>query len=213
MLSGGHGHLIHVVVNERGKPPQHREPSPPGPATLEVHAEDDEARFDALFRTHYNPLRRYAYRYLQSWEEAEDTVHDVFVRLWVRRNERPLASLDDPSSYLSIAVRNRCLSRLDYLAHEARWRADETGHHAATPSEPASPERVLARRELAATLQRALDRLTERQRETVLLRWRGHSYEEIAAALGISAKTVSIHISRAFGALRELLAPLLSDPR
>ena len=168
----------------------------------------DAAAFDRLFEAYFDRLRRFAYRYLRSWEEAEDVVHDVFVRLWARRDQ--LSSIADLEAYLYTAARNRAMGRLKHLAVAERWRAQEA---ASTGGEPAtdrgSAQRRLERAETAAAIQRALDSLSPRQRDVILLQWRGKSYEEIGAVLGISPKTVSVHISRAFDALREILRPLL----
>lgn len=160
----------------------------------------EEAAFDRLFAAYYDRLRRYTYRYLRSWEEAEDVVHDVFVRLWARRAE--LAAIGDLDAYLYTAARNRALSRLKHLAHEARWREKETVRQHVAPPASAGPEQHLAERETAAAIQRGLDALSPRQRDVILLQWRGRTYEEIGAVLGISPKTVSVHVSRALEALR-----------
>src|SRR5687768_12915666 len=96
--------------------PDPGEPVPePGP-----HA---DVEFDRLFLTYFNRLRRYAYRYVRSWEEAEDVVHDVFVQLWARRAD--LAAIDDVEAYLYTAARNRALARLKHLTHERRWQVTQ----------------------------------------------------------------------------------------
>jgi RNA polymerase sigma-70 factor (ECF subfamily) len=69
------------------------------------------------------------------------------------------------------------------------------------------PDQELAARETAAAIERAVDALSRRQREVLLLRWHQQaSYDEIAETLGISPKTVAIHVGRAIQRLRELLA-------
>jgi len=166
------------------------------------------AAFDRLFEAYFDRLRRFAYRYVRSWEEAEDVVHDVFVRLWARHDQ--LSSITDLEAYLYTATRNRAMSRLKHLTVTERWRAQEAASAADEPGISVnSGERRLERAETAAAIQRALDSLSPRQRDVILLQWRGQTYEEIGAALGISPKTVSVHISRAFDALREILRPLL----
>ena len=52
--------------------------------------------------------------------------------------------------------------------------------------------------------------LTPRQREVVIRRWRGESYETIASVLGISVSTVSVHMTRALEHLRSSLSGLMS---
>jgi RNA polymerase sigma-70 factor (family 1) len=167
----------------------------------------EDAAFDRLFTAYYDRLRRFTYRYLRSWEEAEDIVHDVFVRLWARRPE--LGAIGDPGAYLYTAARNRALSRLKHLAHEERWRTRQRTRQHGPPAGPSGPEQQLAQNEIAAALQRGLDSLTPRQRDVILLQWRGRTYDEIGATLGISPKTVSVHVSRALEALRAALAPMV----
>ena len=71
----------------------------------------------------------------------------------------------------------------------------------------ADPHQEFAANETAAAIQRAVETLPRRQREVLLLRWqRQASYDEIAQTLGISPKTVAIHVGRAIQHLREMLA-------
>jgi RNA polymerase sigma factor (sigma-70 family) len=64
--------------------------------------------------------------------------------------------------------------------------------------------------DLQAVVQRALETLSPRQREIVLLRWKRQlTYEQIGAELGIAPGTVSAHMQRAIGQLK-LLLPRLS---
>jgi RNA polymerase sigma-70 factor (ECF subfamily) len=80
--------------------------------------------------------------------------------------------------------------------------------------EPASavpdPGDEAARRDEAAALRRALDRLDPEYREAVVLRdLEGLSYVEIAGAAGVPVGTVRSRIHRGRAALREILAPAL----
>jgi RNA polymerase sigma factor (sigma-70 family) len=60
--------------------------------------------------------------------------------------------------------------------------------------------------DVQASVQRALQTLSPRQREIVLLRWRRHlTYEQIGAELGIAPGTASAHMQRAITQLRALL--------
>lgn len=171
-------------------------------------AAGDTTAFEAVFEAYYEPLRRFAQRLLDSREEAEDTVHDVFLRIWDRRAE--LAAVDDIGSYLYTSTRHTAINRLRRRRVEAQSRERLT--LAAEREEaglPAEAEQLLADRELAAALQQAIDALPPRQREVILLRWRQHSYDEIAKQLGISPKTVAAHLARALEHLRTTLPHLL----
>ena len=64
--------------------------------------------------------------------------------------------------------------------------------------------------EVQAAVQRALETLSPRQREIVLLRWRRQlTYEQIGAELGIAPGTASAHMQRAIAQLKALLPRLL----
>src|SRR5439155_14481001 len=68
----------------------------------------------------------------------------------------------------------------------------------------AGPDRVLAQKELALQLERALDRLPFDQRTAIVLREiDGLSYEEIAYSLGVAIGTVKSRLTRARKALRQ----------
>jgi RNA polymerase sigma-70 factor, ECF subfamily len=71
------------------------------------------------------------------------------------------------------------------------------------PGEAASPDRVFARKELAARLWNALDALPFDQRTAIVLREiDGLSYEEIAFSLDVAVGTVKSRLTRARQALR-----------
>jgi RNA polymerase sigma-70 factor, ECF subfamily len=163
-------------------------------------ARDVEA-FKQLFDTHYERLYRYALRYLRSAEEANDVVHDVFLQMWRHRQRIGLGR--DLRAYLYTTTRNHALDRLKRRKVEDSFRERSD---MAVAQEGSDAESELESRELAATIQRAMDSLPPRQREVLRMRWQQHlSYEEIAKALNISPKTVAIHLSRGLQHLREAL--------
>ena len=43
--------------------------------------------FQELFERYFRSLVTYAYRYVNDWNVSEDIVQDVFMALWVNRNE------------------------------------------------------------------------------------------------------------------------------
>src|SRR3954453_24042928 len=73
-------------------------------------ATGEAAAFELLFPRYFNRLRRYAYGYTRAWAEAEDVVHDVFLRLWRRR--RWLGQVRDLNAYMYRVTRNLALNHL-----------------------------------------------------------------------------------------------------
>jgi RNA polymerase sigma-70 factor (family 1) len=164
--------------------------------------------FRTLFELHFEELYRFGYRYVQSAEAAKDLVHEAFLRLWRQRSQ---VQLDGPAarSYLYTIVRYQALDQLRHRRVEERWRREyvaplvtDQGTALAT-----DPDQEFTAQETGAAIQQAVDALPRRQRQVLLLRWQQQaSYDEIAETLGISPKTVAIHIGKAMQRLRELLA-------
>jgi RNA polymerase sigma-70 factor, ECF subfamily len=169
---------------------------------------DAAAAFRRLFEQHFAELYRFAYRYVRAEETAQDLVHEAFLRLWRQREQ---VDLGGPAgrSYLYTIVRYQALDHLRRRRVEERWRQEY-----ATPAVmeqsavlAPGPDQELATREIAAAVRHAVDALPLRQRQVIHMRWHQQaSYEQIAETLGISTKTVGIHIGRAIQRLRQVLA-------
>ena|SRR6476646_3957881 len=184
---------------------------PPRPATGDPEDGIDTRAamaFRRLFESRFDELYRFAYRYVRSAETAKDLVQDAYLRIWSQRSQVDLAGRT-ARSYLYTVVRYQALDHLRHRRVEERWRTQYavpqvTGHG---PVLAADPDRELAANEIAAAIHRAVGALPRRQRQVLLLRWQEQaSYDQIAATLGISSKTVAIHLGHAFQRLRELLA-------
>lgn len=161
----------------------------------------DCAAAAALFERHSTTVFRYCSSRLSRREDAEDAVQTTFLHA-VRSLRRGVVPLVESAWLLGIA-RNVCLARWESSARRSRLEAvcdpHELGRSAAAPR---------GRREELIGLEDALARLPEQQRRAVLLRdWRGLSYDEVAAQLGVSRAAVETLIFRG----RDRLAELLRD--
>ena len=162
---------------------------------------EDRDAFEALFRTYYAGLCRFALRYASQPEVAEDLVQDVFFNLWKRRHE--WVPERSAKAYLYGAVRKWALKHLRHQGVVARWR-----DHAKAEPIPIADEigADLSQKELERALQEAVERLPERRRLVYeLSRKHGLTYAEIALALGVSVKTVEMQMTRALKFLRTRL--------
>lgn len=164
----------------------------------------DAAAFEALFRVHAPALCDFAYALIGDEDAARDVVHALFCRCWERRHDMETPKI--VRAYLFAAVRNRARNHLrdervsnaflDRLAREA----EPPVHHA-----PPTDAGAIAT-DLEEALTRELAGLPPRCREVfVMIRHEALSHAEIAAALGISRKTVEIHMGRALKHLRSRL--------
>ena len=160
--------------------------------------------FEALFRSYYPRLCRFAMRMTGSKHAAEELVQDLFVKLWVKRHDlKPEGSL---RSYLYRAIRNQAIN---YLKQKSRIDSP-TVEPDDLRSESPNPIEELYARELRTTIEEAIHLLPPRCRLIFLLhRFDGLTYSEIAEILNISVKTVETQMGRALKALRSLLAHYL----
>jgi len=152
-----------------------------------------QAELQRLYERHYLPLVRLAAHLVDDLESAEDVVQDVFAGL--RTAPR------DPARYLQRAVVNRARSTL------RRRRVVRTFLARGTRLEDGEPaDGDVLRAERRRLLLGAVDRLPQRQREIVVLRF----YEELAVAeiadvLAISPGAVSSSLARALDTLHARL--------
>ena len=147
-----------------------------------------------------------AFHLLGDRDEALDLSQEVFLRVF-----RTLGSFRGQSAlrtWIYRIVINQARNRHRFWRR--RHRADQVSldQHIATHGEflsggESTPDRMLAQKELAVRLQRALDHLPFDQRTAIVLREiDGLSYEEIAFSLGVAVGTVKSRLTRARQALR-----------
>jgi RNA polymerase sigma-70 factor, ECF subfamily len=145
---------------------------------------------DRLFREYHQPLVRYLTRRLGDRDWAEEVAQETFLR--AVKQETIVSERSWLFAVATNLVRDearkdiRRRRRLELLREQAR--ADDV-----VEPEPLSIERA----EETALARRALDALTERDREALLMREEGLDYTEIATALELSHGSVGTTLARA----------------
>lgn len=87
----------------------------------------------------------------------------------------------------------------------ANWQTD-------SPILETRPDKDLHEQRIAARVRTAVGDLPDRMREVFSLKYDGGlSYQEISEQLGISVKTVEVHMSKALRRLRDVLGDLRGD--
>lgn len=150
-------------------------------------------RIEALFEAEYRPMVRLAFTLVGNIEEAEELVQDGFTEV-----HRRLDELDRPGAYLRTAVISRSRS---VLRHRRVAQTHAPRLSAADPTR--RPEDLPAS---AAELWDVLNKLTEDQRTSIILRYYGqYRASEIADLMELPAATVRSHLRRGLIALRREL--------
>lgn len=172
----------------------------------------DIACFEELVRRYMKPIFNFAYRMLGNYAEADDVAQDVFVQVF---RSLPTIRADLPfKPWLYVVARNRCLDVLkrkrpvNFSSIEDPERGERIVDRVADPDP--LPEEVFERADLQRVLREAIEKLPEKYRTVVAMRYAsGLTFAEIAAALGLPENTVKTHFQRAKAALRASLATLL----
>jgi len=160
------------------------------------------------------PLEAVLMQYLHhNWRNESDLAdlrQDIYVSLY----EAALVSRPDPvRPFLFKVARNLLINRVrrsQIVPIEAVADMDALGFASSAPGQDRA---VIARDELRA-LQSALDRLSPRYRQAVVLaRIEGLSGREIAIRMNITESAVSHYLDRGIRALAEMLYALPPDPR
>ncbi len=155
-----------------------------------------------LYRSEYRRLVRLATMLIDDQGTAEELVQDAFVAVARIQGRASLRDPDAAAAYLRTAVANRARSQL----RKRRVRRRHLRSVAPPPSAPAADGSALES-ESTQRMLAALDRLPERQRQVLVLRYYGDLSEaEISEALGISPGTVKTHAHRALAALEEQMS-------
>ena len=160
----------------------------------------------ALYERHARRVFAYCLSKLGCREDAEDAVQTTFLHA-VRALKQGAVPAVEIAWLLGIA-RNVCLSRRASAGRRGRLEL---------VCDPVDLEQAAARQSRGDELiglEGALARLPERQRRAVLLRdWRGLSYEEVAAQLGVSLANAETLIFRGRRALAALLDETPAETR
>lgn len=164
---------------------------------------DKEKKFEKVFRAHFKELHHYAFKILQDAAAAEETVQQVFLKLWERDAQLDIHT--SIRSYLYRSVYNECINILKKEQHKAKYQAyQEYNRRDDTYSQQND-------RELKQQLHEALQQLPEKSRLVFeMSRFRELKYQEIANELTLSLKTVEAHMSKALKHLRIHLADYLN---
>jgi RNA polymerase sigma-70 factor (ECF subfamily) len=180
----------------------------------------DQKAFELLVLKYQRRIERLIGRMVRDTDLVEDIAQETFIRAY-----RALAQFRGEAQFytwlyrIAVNTAKKALVDLkrDPLVSETALRngGDEEDETSAVENELTSaetPETVLAAKEIAATVNSAMEALPEELRQAVTLREiEGLSYEEIAEVMNCPIGTVRSRIFRAREAISAKVKPLLEN--
>ncbi|WER46947.1 RNA polymerase sigma factor RpoE [Cupriavidus sp. WKF15] len=174
----------------------------------------DKRAFELLVAKYHRKIIRLISRLVRDPAEVEDVAQDAFIKAY-----RALPQFRGESAFYTWLYRIAVNTAKNYLAIQGRRpeaSSDIDTEEAETFADGEqlrdinTPESMLHTRQVAETVNRAMEALPEELRTAITLREiEGLSYEEIAEAMGCPIGTVRSRIFRAREAIAEKLRPLL----
>jgi RNA polymerase sigma factor (sigma-70 family) len=140
-----------------------------------------------VYRTTYRALVRFLYRKVWDADRAEDLAQEAFARALVHKPENARGWLFVVAANMARDEARRAVREKRHLTLLSNEEAD------AAPAPDAAVVAEMERERVRA----ALDRLTPRDREVLLLWDSGLSYDEIAAQTGLATGAIGTTLARA----------------
>ncbi|HSJ13789.1 MAG TPA: sigma-70 family RNA polymerase sigma factor [Longimicrobiales bacterium] len=147
-----------------------------------------------LYRETYADLVRYLHRKVWDGERARDLAQEVFSRA-LQHDAARGADPERPRAWLFTIAANLARDEARSMLRRKRHLVLLQGEAAAHPGE--APDAALERAEQERAARLALEQLSERDREVLLLWDAGLSYPDIAAHTGLAPGAIGTTLARA----------------
>lgn len=159
-----------------------------------------EDAFTQLFNHYRNRIYAVALKFLKSSVLAEEIVQDVFLKVWLKRNELDAVKRFD--GFVFIMARNCIFDRIKKIGYEETAQS-ELSYQASYIDDT---EHLVRQHQCQQLLQEAIDQLPPQQRRVYCLsKVEGLSHELIAEQMQLSRLTVKTHMSKALQSIRNYL--------
>lgn len=155
--------------------------------------------FRNIWMPHADRFYRAAYYLLESRQDAEDAVQELYLKLWASRSR--LKEVKTPVAYGLSLLKNICIDRIrrrEVRAHESL--------DAVMRLPKISPDDGLVAKDMLKRIMEEIDKLPDRQSEVMkLMVLDGLGYAEISQRTGLSQVHVRVLVSIARKSLKQKL--------
>lgn len=169
-------------------------------------ATDDKRAFARIYEELWSNLYAVAYNYLRERATAQEMVQEVFVNLWIKRQQ--LQAVDNISAFAMRALQFEIYDYFDRKAVVDRYIQAKSVNQKVTPD---TSHHQIEYDETLTLITKEIDNLPSLTKQIFRLsRFSQYSNDEIALQLNVSVKTVEYHITQSLKHLRRRLGCILS---
>ena len=170
--------------------------------TLKIH---NEKEFTEIFNQYYNELCRLLLPMIKDRAAIEDIVQDVFVKLWIRRDQ-----LEIQTSFKAYLCKAVVLRGIDHIRKEKTITKAHAELRIIQPQMHNNVEESLEEKVIKKVIDEGMDDMGDNMRTIFhLSRFGGLKNREIAEQLNISIKTVESNLGKALKIMHKRLHPYL----
>lgn len=163
---------------------------------------DNEAAFAEIYKRYAKSLADFTASKLFNLEDAQDIIHDLFVKIWEDRNQLNIST--NLKTYLFTITRYRIIDKIRKNVTRQEY---SSLLQSLSNIYQSSIEQQIAAKELQQTIVRSLNQLSPKVKEIYKLsREENLSIPEIATKLQLSEQTVKNQLSTALTHLRKSLS-------
>jgi RNA polymerase sigma-70 factor (ECF subfamily) len=163
-------------------------------------AAGDKHAFKELYRYYLNDAYSLALTFLHVPQAAEDIVQELFIKLWLKKEQLP--EIEQFKAYLMVSLRNMLINELDKM----KTRTTHERQSRRLIYSPVTPEDEAEATNLRSLVAKALEQLSPQQRTVYRLsREQGMDISGISRELQLAPKTVSNILSQVLRHLRSYL--------
>lgn len=142
---------------------------------------------------------RVAYHILESQEDAEDAVQELYYKLI--KTPSKFSNIQDPAAYGITMLRNICI---DIIRRREKLKSEEL--HEYMIADASSPDKVATEKDKLRILIHEIDKLPQKQSMVLKMRTiEGLEYDEISQRTGLSQVNIRVLISIARKTLKKNL--------
>lgn len=176
---------------------------------INLHTQNYDLIFEEIYSKYYSGLCTYAYNFIPDYDEAEEIVQGIILKLWEQKDN--LDVIQSLKSYLYRSVKNTCLNYLKHQKLEEKYKEKAWVELKKIEADFIDPYH---NKELEYHITNAIKELPDRCREVFeLSRFEGKKNKEISEHLDISTKAVEANITRALSTLRKKVAEYMKSEK